>query len=221
MKTKISFTIIFFILALSGITLNAQDMKTVSGVVTSFKTIPLKNVTVVSVKTGNSVVTDSTGRFSVECYNKDNLKIIASGFTDKNQKVGGESTYKIDLNYVDNIENFNAAVNAGHVSQELLREALLSEGSKNAKDYSKYHNIYDLVASEVYNLRVKGNTIVNTKIRSFDSTPEVLLVVNGKIVNDISFVATDDVKSIEFIDDVRSALYGSMGANGVLKITLK
>lgn len=221
MKTKITLTIVFFILALSGTGLNAQDLRTVSGIVTSFRTIPLNNATVYAVKSGNSVLTDSTGRFSIECNTKDILRISASGFVDKNQKLNDESVYKINLTYVDNIANFNEAVNSGHISQEMLRDALFAEESKRTKDYSKYHNIYELVASEIYNVRVKGNTIVNTKIRSYDLTPEVLLVVNGKIVSDISFVATDDVKSIEFVDDVGATLYGSMGANGVLKITLK
>jgi len=220
MRTKIFLTVVFFILVIS-IGLNAQDLRFVTGFVTSFRTIPLKNVLVASIKGGDSVLTDSAGRFSVQCYRKDLLKISASGFVDKNQKLGDESVYKINLVFVDNVANFNDAVNNGHISQEVLRDALLEGELKRVKDYSKYHNIYELVASEIYNLRVKGNTIINTKIRSFDMTPEVLLVVNNKIVNDISFVSTDDVKSIEFIDDVGATMYGSMGANGVLKITLK
>jgi hypothetical protein len=77
-----------------------------------------------------------------------------------------------------------------------------------------------LVASEFYNLRVNGTSVVNTKRRSFGSQ-QVLYVVNDRIVPDISFVLTNDIKKIEFIDDVGATLYGSMGANGVLKITLK
>ena len=51
--------------------------------------------------------------------------------------------------------------------------------------------------------------------------PQVLLVVDDKIVSDISFIDTEYIRSIEFIDDVGTTLYGSMGANGVLKIYLK
>jgi hypothetical protein len=221
MKTKISLPFVLLLLALTFTGLDAQDLRKINGVVLSFKTIPLNNVMITAVKADNTVFTDSDGMFSINCYKRDILKISASGFVDKNQKVGKESSIKINLVFVDNIENFNDAVNNGHISQDVLRNVLTAEESENTKDYSKYHNIYDLVASEIYNLRVKGNSIVNTKIRSLDATPEVLLVVNNKIVNDISFVATDDVKSIEFIDDVRATMYGSMGANGVLKITLK
>ena len=46
-------------------------------------------------------------------------------------------------------------------------------------------------------------------------------VVDDKIVSDISYIDTEYVKSIELIDDVGTTMYGAMGANGVLKITLK
>jgi hypothetical protein len=68
---------------------------------------------------------------------------------------------------------------------------------------------------------VKGNLIINTRVRSFDSTPEVLLVVDNKIVSDISYIDTHYVRSVEFVDDVGTSMYGSKGANGVIKIYLK
>jgi hypothetical protein len=221
MKLKIILPAVFLILTLYCTAARAQDLRSVTGVVTSFKTIPLNHVTVTSLKAGDSALTDTTGRFSVKCYNKDILKINASGFIEKKQKVRKQSIYKIDLAFNDNVENFNNAVSHGHIQDEVLRDAIFSEGSKNIKDYSKYKSIYDLIASEIYNVRVNGNTIVNTKIKSFDRTPEVLLVVDDKIVSDISYIDTEYVKSIEFIDDVGTTMYGAMGANGVIKITLK
>jgi hypothetical protein len=208
-------------LILFGTVTNAQDLRSVSGVVTSFKTIPLRLVTVTSLKAGESVITDSAGTFSVKCFSKDVLKVSASGFIEKKQKVNAGSVYMIDLVYKDDVKNFNDAVSNGHISDEVLRKAIFAQEIKNTKDYSKYKTIYELIASEIYNVRVKGNTIVSTKRVSFNSTPVVLLVVDDKIVSDISYIEPAYVKSIEFIDDVGTTLYGSMGANGVLKITLK
>jgi hypothetical protein len=200
----------------------AQELsRIVTGIVTSFKNIPLNNVRVFATKSGKVALTDSSGRFSVECFNKDVLKVFASGFSGKNQKVGKESLYKIDLVYSDNVKNFNDAISHGHISETALRNAVFREESKNARDYSKYKTIYEAIASEIYNVRVNGTTIINTKVRSFDATPEVLLVVDDKVVRDISYINPDYVKSIEFIDDVGATIYGSMGANGVLRITLK
>ena len=52
-------------------------------------------------------------------------------------------------------------------------------------------------------------------------SPQVLYVVNERVVPDLSFVNTADVKTIEFIDGVGTTMWGMQGANGVLKITLK
>ncbi len=221
MKAKIPFLVLSLFLITSVKGVRAQDLQSATGIVTSFKTIPLKQVTVTSLKAGESVVTDSMGRFSVKCFKKDVLKISAFGFIEKKQKVKSGSVYKIDLVYTDNVQNFNDAISHGHIAEEVLRNAAYEMEKKNVKDYSKYKSIYDAIASEIYNVRVKGNTIVNTQLRSFDRTPEVLLVVDDKIVSDISYIDTEYVKSIEFIDDVGTAMYGSMGANGVLKIKLK
>jgi len=201
---------------------NAQEKtRSVSGIVTSFGTLPLNNVRVFADKSGNIVYSDSTGRFSVGILDKDILFISAAGFNSRKVRTGKENIYSVDLLYEDNVNNFNDAVSHGHISESALKNALMLEAKKNEKDYSKYKSIYDLISSEIYNVRINGNTIVNTKLRSFDRTPEVLLVVNDKIVSDISYIIPVDVKSIEFIDDVGTTLYGSMGANGVLKITLK
>jgi hypothetical protein len=221
MKTKIPFLVVslFLISSLTGA--RAQDLQSATGIVTTFKTIPLKHVIVTSLKAGESVITDSMGRFSIKCFKKDVLKISAFGFIEKKQKVTSGSAYKIDLVYTDNVQNFNDAISHGYITEGVLKNAVFEKEKKNVKDYSKYKSIYDAIASEIYNVRINGNTIVNTKQRSFDRTPEVLLVVDDKIVSDISFIDTEYVKSIEFIDDVGTAMYGSMGANGVLKIKLK
>lgn len=219
MQTK-SILILLMIVFSSGITYSQEKIR-VTGIVTSFKTIPLKNVTILSSKTGDTATTDSAGVFSVQCLKNDVLKVTASGFIARKQKIKGVSVYKIDLVYRDDPANFNEAVNNGHIDERVLMDAITSGEGTRVKDYSKYKSVYEAIAGEIYNVRVQGNMIVNTKLKSFDRTPEVLLVVDDKIVSDISFIATEYIQSIEFIDDVGTAMYGSMGANGVLKIKLK
>ncbi len=216
-KTVLAVLVLIF---LSGV-IYSQEKIRVTGVVTSFKTIPLRNVSILASKTGDTATTDSAGIFSVQCMKKDVLKVSASGFISRKQKIKGVSVYKIDLVYRDDPANFNEAVNNGHIAESVLRDAITTGEGALVKDYSKYKSVYEAIAGEIYNVRVNGNMIVNTKLRSFDRTPEVLLVVDDKIVSDISFIATEYIQSIEFIDDVGTAMYGSMGANGVLKIKLK
>ena len=219
MKTKMVLAVLVLVF-LSGVAYSQEKIR-VTGIVTSFKTIPLRNVSILSSRTGDTSTTDSAGVFSVQCMKKDVLRVSASGFIPRKQKIKGVSVYKIDLVYRDDPANFNEAVNNGHIAESVLRDAITSGAGTQVKDYSKYKSVYEAIAGEIYNVRVNGNMIVNTKLRSFDRTPEVLLVVDDKIVSDISFIATEYIQSIEFIDDVGTAMYGSMGANGVLKIKLK
>lgn len=219
MKTKMVLAVLVLVF-LSGVAYSQEKIR-VTGIVTSFKTIPLRNVSILSSRTGDTATTDSAGVFSVQCMKKDVLRVSASGFISRKQKIKGVSVYKIDLVYRDDPANFNEAVNNGHIAESVLRDAITSGAGTQVKDYSKYKSVYEAIAGEIYNVRVNGNMIVNTKLRSFDRTPEVLLVVDDKIVSDISFIATEYIQSIEFIDDVGTAMYGSMGANGVLKIKLK
>lgn len=211
---------VFVLVFLSGITYSQEEIR-VTGVVTSFKTIPLSNVSILSSRAGDTATTDSAGVFSIKCMKKDVLMVSASGFIPRKQKIKGVSVYKIDLIYRDDASNFNEAVNNGHIAERVLRDAIMTGEGARVKDFSKYKSVYDAIAGEIYNVRVNGNMIVNTKLKSFDRTPEVLLVVDDKIVSDISYIDTEYIQSIEFIDDVGTALYGSMGANGVLKIKLK
>ena len=199
----------------------AQNTINVSGMVTAFNTIPLKNVKVKTSKSGKEVLTDDFGKFSIECFKKDVLTLKASGFKTKTIRLKKENVLITGLEYLYNASSFEEAVMGGHISHEVLQNAIENASKEKIRDYSKYNTIYELIASEIYNVRVRGNSIVNTKIRSFDASPQVLYVVDNKIVSDISFVIPEDVKEVEFIDDVRNTLYGMQGANGVIKITLK
>ena len=63
-------------------------------------------------------------------------------------------------------------------------------------------------------VRIRGIGTVN------NSSP--IYVVDGMIVDDISFLSTDDIASTEILKDASAtAIYGSRGANGVVLITTK
>lgn len=221
MKAKLYFTLTILLLFVSGIESKSQDRMTVSGTVTFVKSIPLNKVKILASKSGEISYTDSLGRFNIKCLKKDILIISASGFEKKNVKVGKQSTYIVNLLYKNNPTNFKDAVSNGHISENALQQAINSGQRKNGKDYSTYSSIYELISSEIYDVRVSGSTVYNKKIVSLNSNPQVLYVVDGKVVADISFVAPADVKTIEFVDDVSTTMWGMQGANGVLKITLK
>jgi hypothetical protein len=221
MKTISGGVIVVLMVLLPVFDTVAQEYKNVSGVVTTFRNYPVYNVKVVSAKTGETVYTDSLGTFSVKSVKEDRLSVSASGFEKREVEVKRKNVYEVDLVYIDNESNFRKATEGGHISADALRKAMNESVIANKKDFAKYNSIYELVSGEVYNVRVNGKSILSTKVRSFDSSPEVLLVVNDRIVSDISYVEPGWVRSIELVDDVRASMYGSMGANGVLRIILK
>jgi hypothetical protein len=220
MKVK-HLTAILILIFIGLLKSEAQELKSVSGIVTTFRKIPLNKVRVVAVKSREITYTDSVGRFTIQCFKNDVLTVSASGFSYKKIRIGGKIILSVDLLFKDNITNFNDAVNNGHIKEDALKTALNNDQLDKEKDYSRYLSIYELIENEFYNVSVRGTSVYNKKIRSFDLTPQVLYVVDGKIVSDISFVSPNHVKTIEFIDDVGSTLYGMQGANGVIKVTLK
>jgi hypothetical protein len=220
MKSKFYF--ILFISALISLNvIEAQTSKNISGIVTTAGKFQLRNVKVTAQKSGLTAVTDSSGYFDIKCDDKEVLIFSAGGFRDRKVKTGKDNSIEVDLPFTDDVSNFNLAVSGGHITEKNLKSVVDLNLKKSGKDYSKYNSIFALVSSEVYQVRVNGSAIINKEIRSFDTNPRVLLVVNDKIVDDIGFVNPADVKNVEFIDGVSATLYGSKGANGVIKITLK
>jgi hypothetical protein len=221
MKSKLCYLISFFAVNVMIATTGAQDIRTVTGIVTSFKQYPLSRATIMAEGKVTTIISDSAGRFAIECSPKDVLKVSASGFKSRSVKTGKQTVYQVDLLFEDKPGDFDAAVTGGHISEKTLRYAIDEALKKNARDYSKYNSIYELISSEVYQVQVKGTGVFNKAVRSMDSNPQVLYDVDGKIISDISYISPIYVKSIEFIDDVGATMYGSRGANGVLKIVLK
>ncbi len=214
---------IFFMVAmfLSEIQALAQSERKISGVVTAFKSIPLNNVTVVNQKSGQETKTDANGQFSIACNPRDIVVLRAGGFKPKKLKTGNDVMYKVDLVYVIKPASFTAATMGNHISADALQKAIDEQNQNSIRDFSKYTSIWALIQSEIYDVRVSGTNVYNKKVKSMNLNPQVLYVVNEKIVPDISYINPTYVKSIEFIDDVGATLYGVQGGNGVLKITLK
>lgn len=102
-------------------------------------------------------------------------------------------------------------------------------GVANVKDPAKpkaikirtYTDIYQMIRGEVNGVVVNGRSIQTLRSTSFSGSKEVLLMVNGSIVNTIFNVLPADVKKIEYIKGSAAAIYGDSANNGIISITLK
>ncbi len=198
-----------------------QSMLKIKGVITAFDKIPLNNVTIRSLETGNEAKSDSFGRFNLDCASKDIMIFTAAGFLEQKVRVKKFKQIYINLKYAFTDNSFDDAVKNNHISEQALENALNSYHNKGQRDYRNYTSIYEIIQSEFSALKVVGTEVHTTKTTSIYLSQQVLYVVDGMIVSDISYISPIEVAKIEFIDDASAAEYGMRGANGVLKITLK
>jgi hypothetical protein len=212
---------LILILAIAGTKVRAQQSTVVSGVVTAFQNIPLRNVTITSKKTGETILTDSLGRFTLNYIAKDNITVSAAGFVKKKIKIKNPDPLQVRLQYSNKVTSFEDAVMNDHISRQILEEAVKSIPGRGTKDYSIYTSIYELIDNEIHNVRVVDNAVYTTKITSFKMSQQVLYVVDEVEVSDISGISPLEVRSIKYIDGVDATMYGMRGANGIIEITLK
>jgi hypothetical protein len=217
LRNIILVTAVFFFHAVSS----GQEVITIKGVVTAFENCALNHVTVRSSKTGTQVLSDSIGRFSIGCADKDILIFSAAGFIDRKVKIKEAKEMYVNLNYGYSGNSFDEAVKNGHITAASLELMLSKYPNKGQKDYSGYQDIYEIIRSEFGTLSVEGTTVNNKKSSSVSMSAQVLYEVNGMVVNDISYIVPSEVQKIEFVEYSDATAYGMRGANGVLKITLK
>jgi hypothetical protein len=86
MKLKLAIIISVLIMIIHG-SGSAQEIKYISGIVTTFRDIPLNNVKVTALKSKEITLTDSLGLFALRCREKDILIVTASGFFKKEIRV--------------------------------------------------------------------------------------------------------------------------------------
>lgn len=218
---KVTKIIIISIAILQSALLSAQDLITIRGRVVTFGEIPVNKAEVTTKKTNIKVFTDSLGFFSIDCHEKDKIYVNAHGFDQSSLKLKKYINTKINLIYSNEEDSFTEAIQNGHISEKVLQRAIETHPLKGEKDYSRYTNIYDLIDDEIFNVIVSGTSITTNKPNSLSQSQEVLLVVDGVIVHDISFVVPTNVKSITHLERAEAAKYGSQGGNGVIEITLK
>ncbi|MCR4824268.1 MAG: TonB-dependent receptor plug domain-containing protein [Bacteroidales bacterium] len=112
-------------------------------------------------------------------------------------------------------------VNLGY--QKIRRKDSTSATSTvKVKRGSGYSNIYEYLQGRVAGLEVNGTSLRIRGDRSLLGSNEPLILVDGVVVDDISYISPDEVERIDVLKDASStAIYGSRGANGVILITTR
>ena len=199
--------------------------RVVIGKLTTFNRYPVRNVKVVAKKSEAIAFTDSMGIFSIECQKKDVLKIKPEAFQAVTRKVGPDSdSLVINLVFIDNESNRQVATGYGYVDKKDLAYAVSYLDNEN-NDFCNYSDIYTLMKGKFPGVRVmdsQGGAAVYVRgVSSLNGSSKALIVVDGMITDNISWINPCHVASIDIIKDSMASMYGSRGGNGVVIIKTK
>ena len=87
---------------------------------------------------------------------------------------------------------------------------------------SSYTNIAEYLRGRVAGVEVNANGTIQIRGKnSINSPTEAMVLVDGVECTDINSINPQDIKSVEVLKDGSAAIYGSLGANGVILITTK
>lgn len=216
---KYIFTIAFVII---GVMFSHAQQKVVRGSVYAFKDLCLKNIHVEAKKSGAIVTTDSLGNYTIVCEKRDRLTFTGAGFQRVIKSINRKDTLRIKMMFKQGEENKKMAVGYGIVSEDKLTYAI-SHLSQYNNEYANYQDIFQIIQGNFAGVQViNNNGRKNVLVRGISSnSPNIfaLYVVDGIVVDDISYISPTWIKSIDVLKDGAGAIYGARGGNGVVIIS--
>lgn len=200
----------------------------IKGRVTDESGEPLPGATIRVKATGQAVVSDANGEFSISNLDNNAVLIISyTGFVQQEITVAGQTNLNIVLK--EDLAQLNEVVVVGYGTQKKIN-LTGAVGQINAEDIalrpsanvtSSLQGLLPGLNIQVNNGDPKANPDVN--IRGFNSINggSPLVLVDG-IEGSLSRVNPNDIESVTVLKDAASAaIYGARGAFGVILITTK
>ena len=199
----------------------------ITGTVTDANNSPLPGVNVLVVGTTTGTETDFDGNYTINVNKGDVLQFSFVGMQTQTITVGDNNTINITL--AEDANALDEVVVVGYGSQR-KNDITGAVSSISADDIV---SVPTTNAEQALQGKATGVTIVNTgspgtspivRIRGIgtygDNTP--IFVVDGVITKNISDLSAADIESMSVLKDASTtAVYGSLGANGVIVIKTK
>ena len=228
MKVKLFLASVFF-LVFSGLSY-AQQTKTISGTVISANQVPLPGAEVKVNGKDIFDVTDFDGNFTLENVEVgDVFTVTFLGFSDKDVEVTTSSEYSVVLE--EDAGQLDEVVVVGYGTQK-KRDLTGAIASLDSEEIEKTPtaNVMQSLQGKVSGVQIVsagspgGSPTVRIRgLGTFqDDATNVLYVVDGTLYDNIDFLNTKDIKSVNVLKDASSsAIYGVRAANGVVIIETK
>jgi TonB-linked SusC/RagA family outer membrane protein len=227
MMRKLLFTVLLHSLLLT--TVWAQDRQ-VSGKVTAAEDgTSLPGVNIVVQGTTKGTTTDAEGNYTIQLAPTENTLVFTFvGFSTITEEVGDRTV--IDVVMGSDITSLGEVVVIGYgVAKK--SDVTGAVATVKAEDLTKIPSstAAEALQGKVAGVQVTTNgtpgsapTIRVRGLGSVSSRVEPLYVVDGVLVDDISFLGSNDIESMNILKDASaSAIYGIRASNGVVIITTK
>ena len=209
------------LVALMTYSVSFSQMTVVKGKVTAFHELTLQNIKVRAKHSKAQTKTDENGCYQIVCADKDIIIFESPAFIKVKKKVKNPvDSINVNMVFVNTPKKREYAIGYGIISEENLTYAINNLSNDNI-NFEAYSNIYDLLIGRFPGVEIYGNEIIIRGERSLTGSNAALLVVDGMVVSDISYIQPSMVKSIDVLKGPAASIYGSRGANGVVLITLK
>lgn len=205
----------------------SSETKKVTGVVKDEKGGPIIGANVVEKGTTNGIITDIDGNFELNVASSSVLEISYIGYISQEIKVGNNDQFRIRL--VEDTQNLDEVVVVGYGTSR-KRDIVSAMANVKGKTFSSAStsNVQDILQGKVAGLDIRtsrfpgDNQSINIRgARSLNAGNSPLVIVDG-VPGSLSDLNSYDIESLEVLKDAASsAIYGSMGANGVILVTTK
>lgn len=217
------------------------------GTITDSYGEPIPGAYVVNKETGEGVITDNDGNYTIEVNPDAVIEISYLGFSTQQIKLSGEK--KIDVKLREDRERLDEVVVVGYGTQKRRDlTGAISSISMDDEPTNSVNSIGHVLAGKAAGLYVTQTSAqpgagVKIRIRGEASTGagnDALIIVDGMPINDsgnlgtgtayvngstdnmLSFLNPNDIESIEILKDASAtAIYGARAGHGVIIITTK
>ncbi|WP_299256963.1 TonB-dependent receptor [uncultured Aquimarina sp.] len=236
------YKLLMFMFWMSSIAFAQQ--KTISGVVTDDKGLPLPGVNVLVKNTDNGTQTDFDGNYSINAARGAVLSFSYVSFTTKSIVVGDSDTINVQLVVsAAELEEVVVVAYGSQVKKKLVTsistvsgddlENIIADSPQNilqgqASGVQVFSSSGGLGAAPTINIRGSASITSNTRplfVIDGVTLGDSFTTFNqgtGAGINPLASINPNDIESISVLKSAAaSALYGSRGANGVVLITTK
>lgn len=216
----------FFFLAVSSF---GQTRKITGTVSTSDTKETLPGASVVVKGTSTGTVTDLDGKYSIDVPSGAITLVFSFvGYESKEMDPGNQAIVAVFLDPKKEMLDEVVVIGYGTVRKSDLTGAVASVKAEDITKITASNPVQSLQG------RVSGVQVTSTSgkpgesptvrvrgVGTFNNTSPIY-VVDGVILDDISFLNSADIASMEVLKDASAtAIYGSRGANGVIMVTTK